>query len=68
MWSIVKLWLQEFYCDDTFPGQTGYCASRGAGTKHQEPGFLVQTHHTYRLHYRGGQELIHPLSKPVGLW
>lgn len=47
--------LSEFYCDSScvtaFPGQTGRRASGGAGTQHQESGFLVQTHHTYRLHY-----------------
>ena len=61
----------ELYCDSSCvtasPGQTGCRASRGAGTQHQEPGLLVQTHHTDRLHHWGGQELLHSLPKPVSL-
>lgn len=55
------------FCVTTFSGQTRCRASWGAGTQHQESGFLVQTHHTYCLHYRGGQELLHSLPKPVCL-
>lgn len=32
-----------------------------AGSQHQEPRLLVQTHHPHRLHHRGGQELLHSL-------
>lgn len=59
----------EFYCDSScvsaFLGQTGCRATRGAGTQYQESGFLVQTHHTYCLHYWGGQEFLHSLPQPV---
>lgn len=48
-----------------FPGQAGGSAPGGARTQHQESGLLVQTHHPYCLDHRGGQELVHPLSKPV---
>lgn len=62
----VELYSDFFYWI-AFPGQTGSRASGGTGSEHQESGLLVQTHHTYRLHYRGGQELLHSLPKPVSL-
>lgn len=35
---------------------------RGAGTQHQKPWLLVQTHHSHCLHHWGGQKLLHSLS------
>lgn len=50
----------ELFSSLSCPEQGG--PPRGAGTQHQKPGLLVQTHHSHCLHHWGGQELLHSLS------
>lgn len=52
----IKIWIHNL-----FLSAVKGSASRWARSQHQKPGLLVQTHHPYRLHHRGGQKLLHSL-------
>lgn len=46
------------------PEQRG-AAAGGAGSQHQEPGFLAQAHHADCVHHRRRQELLHTCAESV---